>query len=307
MEENKTQNIDVNLKDFQFFDELSKIFENENENGEEIDAIKVLGSILSMSEESYEIIKPVLFESIERTFNNPEARIAFGQIIQSNGLTLEDFEGNIDTFIDAVNQLTTPDGQEIELTESKKDLLKFIYITLINAINEAKLIPNRVIQIPIELCAPEAKLPTYATDGSAAMDIYSPDEYVIEPGQTLLIPTGLKVNIPKGYALLIQPRSGLSLRSHLRIPNTPGLIDSDYHQEIKVIVENTDSILKDFDPNAKEYDYGKLYGASITIGRGERFAQMRLIEVPKVNWLEVESLGEFQDDHNEGFGSTGQK
>lgn len=99
----------------------------------------------------------------------------------------------------------------------------------------------------------------------------------------------------------------MSARSKLRIPNTPGLIDSDYHEEIGVIVENIDPPLKSIgtlitDDGPQD---GSLYGSSLTIGKGERFAQMRLIKVPHVSWQEVNSIGTFDDDHGEGFGSTG--
>ena len=99
----------------------------------------------------------------------------------------------------------------------------------------------------------------------------------------------------------------MSRKTKLRIANTPGLIDSDYHEEIGVIVENIDPPLKDY---SVDYDgatllQGPLYGSSFTIGKGERFAQMRLVEVPLINWLPVSSLGEFENDHGKGFGSTG--
>jgi dUTP pyrophosphatase len=159
------------------------------------------------------------------------------------------------------------------------------------------------------LCCDGAKLPAYATNGSAAMDIYSPEEYTIGPGESIMIPTGLKVNIPIGYALLIQPRSGMSRKTKLRICNTPGLIDSDYHEEIGVLVENIDAPLKDFSiqQDGEAILQGPLYGSSFTIGKGERFAQMRLVEVPMVNWLPVSSIGSFENDHGAGFGGTGNK
>jgi len=142
------------------------------------------------------------------------------------------------------------------------------------------------------------------------MDIYSPAEYTINPGETVLIPIGIKVNIPIGYALLIQPRSGLSRKTKLRVANTPGLIDSDYHEEIGVIIENIEPPLKEAGTITLEdgsIEDASLFGSSFTIEKGERFAQMRLVEVPIVNWLPVKSLGSFENDHGEGFGSTGTK
>ena len=271
---------------------------------DETDGLKILGAILAMPDEQFEIIKGTLCNTVEQTFNSSDARIAFAQMMIENNVKVEDFTDNLDNLIAAVDDLA---AEGVELTESKKDFLKFIFTAFINTMEAAKAVPHRIVSIPVELCRDGAKLPTYATDGSAAMDIYSPAEYTIGPGETLMIPTGLKVNIPRGYGILIQPRSGMSRKTKLRIPNTPGLIDSDYHEEIGVLIENIDPPLKDY---SVDYDgasllQGPLYGSSFTIGKGERFAQMRLVEVPVINWLPVSSLGEFESDHGKGFGSTG--
>ena len=298
----------MNEKQVPIFEEIFKNLEGVIDSGEDVDGLQVIGAILTMPDESYEIIKPALLDSIEKTFNDPDARFALAHMMNTNGISIEDLENNLDVFIQALEEMTGK--EDIDISESKKDLLKFIYTSFLNSMNESKLVAHRVIQIPIELCNPDAKLPTYATDGSAAMDIYSPAEYTIKPGEVITIPVGFKVDIPRGYALLIQPRSGMSLKTKIRIPNTPGLIDSDYHEEIKVIVENIDAPIKEvgiITLTDGSIEDGNLYGSSYTIGKGERFAQMRLIEVPVVNWLQVKSIGDFQSDHGEGFGSTGMK
>lgn len=284
------------------FDEIFGALDGVTDDGS--DGLQVLGAILAMSDEQFEVVKPALFNSIEETFNTPEAKIAFAQMMIQNGLRLEDLTGNMDNIITAVDELA---AEGVELSDSKKDFLKFVFTTFANTMEASSIVPHRIITIPIEVCRENAKLPTYATNGSAAMDIYSPEEYVIGPGETVVIPTGLKVNIPLGYALLIQPRSGMSRKTKLRVANTPGLIDWDYHDEIGVIIENIDAPLKDYtlEWNGAEMTEGPLYGSSFTIGKGERFAQMRLVEVPLVNWLPVSSLGDFDNDHGKGFGSTG--
>ena len=93
---------------------------------------------------------------------------------------------------DAIQELA-PEG--IEVSDSKKDLIKYIFCAFSNAMSNSVMVAHRIIQIPIELCRENAKLPTYATDGSAAMDIYSPEEYIVAPGESIMIPTGIKVNI----------------------------------------------------------------------------------------------------------------
>lgn len=284
------------------FDEIFGALDGVTDDGS--DGLQVLGAILAMPDEQFDVVKPALFNSIEETFNAPEAKIAFAQMMIQNGLRLEDLTGNMDNIIAAVDELA---AEGVELSDSKKDFLKFVFTTFANTMEASGIVPHRIITIPIEVCRENAKLPTYATNGSAAMDIYSPEEYVIGPGETIVIPTGLKVNIPLGYALLIQPRSGMSRKTKLRVANTPGLIDWDYHDEIGVIVENIDAPLKDYkvDWDGGGILQGPLYGSSFTIGKGERFAQMRLVEVPLVNWLPVSSLGDFDNDHGKGFGSTG--
>ena len=99
----------------------------------------------------------------------------------------------------------------------------------------------------------------------------------------------------------------MSRRMKVRIPNSPGLIDEDYHDEIGVIVENIDPKVKDIDiyEPSNHLELVKEYGGSITIGKGERFAQLQLVEVPRVKWRAVDSIGTFENDHGSGFGSTG--
>lgn len=291
-------------KNISFFKEIFSTFDIMFDK-EDTDGLEILGAILAMPDEQFEIVKPVLMESLEKGLNDPEAHLSLAQLMNVRGVKAEDFSTNIDLLYDAIQDLV-PEG--VELSDSKKDLIKYIFSSFTNAMNSSVMVPHRIIQIPIELCRENAKLPTYATDGSAAMDIYSPEEYTIAPGESIMIPTGLKVNIPVGYALLIQPRSGLSRKTKLRIPNTPGLIDSDYHEEIGVLVENIDPPLKEAGIITLEngaIEDASLTGSSFTIGKGERFAQMRLVEVPMVNWLPVKSLGSFENDHGEGFGSTG--
>ena len=284
----------------EIFGALDKVFDDGETNG-----LRIIGAVLALPDEQFEAIKANLFDSIEATFNEPATKVAFAQMINQQGLRIEDFSDNMDNLVQAVEELTVED---MELSDSKKDFLKFIFATFINSMEDSKMVSRRVISIPIEICREGAKLPAYATDGSGAMDIYSPEEYVIGPGESIMIPIGIKVDIPIGYGLLIQPRSGLSRKSKIRIPNTPGLIDSDYHEEIGVIIENIDSPVKDVQlelgDNGEIID-GTLHGSSFTIGKGERFAQMRLVEIPLVNWLPVSSLGSFKNDHGKGFGGTG--
>jgi len=157
--------------EIQVLDEIFGALDNVLQTDEN-DGLKILGAILTMPDESFEVAKGVLCNSIEESFNDTNAKIAFAQMMTQNGLRVEDFTDSLDDLVRAVDDMVLPEGTE--LSESKKDFIKFIFTTFINTMESTNAVPHRIIQIPIELCRDGAKLPTYATDGSAAMDIYSP-------------------------------------------------------------------------------------------------------------------------------------
>ena len=141
------------------------------------------------------------------------------------------------------------------------------------------------VEVFVELCREDVQIPQYAREGDAGMDIRAAETVVIAPKKTVLIPTGLKVAIPDGYEIQVRPRSGLSLKTPLRVANSPGTIDADYRGEVKVILVN-------------------LSNESFTVNPGERIAQMVVARYEKVEWDEVEVLDETERGAG-GFGSTG--
>lgn len=276
---------------------LERVLDNPDADG-----MAILAALLAIPDEQFEVLRPVFQDTMVNSYSDPQIQMQLVNLFAQAGISIEEIINNSDAIIDNIFS-----GNNVELSEPKKDFIRTIFNAAVNSVSSSTINPAHVVNIPVEICRENAKLPTYSTQGSAAMDIYSPEEYTIDCGQTIVIPIGIKVSIPHGYALLIQPRSGLSRRLKLRIPNSPGLIDEDYHEEIGVIVENIDPPLKDYQiqMDGEGLLQGPLYGSSITIGKGERFAQMRLIEVPRVKWSVVSSLGAFDDDHGAGFGSTG--
>ena len=197
--------------------ELDK-FLNEQENA---DGMQFLAAMLTLKDETFEILRPVLQDSMTEIFNEPQVQMQIIQGFAQSGISIDDLINHSDEVFDSLFN-----NSEVQLSESKKDFFKFLMTAIVNSISASTINPAHVVEIPVEICREDAKLPTYATNGSAAMDIYSPADYTIEPGQTIIIPTGIKVAIPHGYALLIPPRSGLSSRTKMRIPNSLGLIDS---------------------------------------------------------------------------------
>ena len=131
------------------------------------------------------------------------------------------------------------------------------------------------------------ELPSYATAGSAGMDLVAAIDAPIgiPPGGRALVPTGLRVALPAGHELQIRPRSGLALRHGVLVANSPGTVDEDFRGEVQVILLNAGS-------------------EPVTIARGQRIAQAVLAPVVRAALREVESLDATARGEG-GFGSTG--
>jgi dUTP pyrophosphatase len=133
-------------------------------------------------------------------------------------------------------------------------------------------------------------LPTYETAGAAGADLRAnfPDraDRTLAPGARMLVPTGLRLEIPVGYEIQIRPRSGLALKHGITLPNTPGTIDSDYRGPLGVILLNAGT-------------------EAFAVRHGDRIAQMVLAPVVQADFVQVAALTE-TDRGDGGFGSTGQ-
>jgi dUTP pyrophosphatase len=144
-----------------------------------------------------------------------------------------------------------------------------------------------VLQVPVLRLDPDLELPAYARPGDAGVDLRASEDALLAPGGgRALVPTGIAVAIPRGYAGFIQPRSGLALKHGVTCLNTPGLIDADYRGELKVLLVNTDP--------AEPFE----------VRRGERIAQLVIQAVEHADLVEVDSLDETERGEG-GFGHTG--
>ena len=133
---------------------------------------------------------------------------------------------------------------------------------------------------------PDAKLPTRAHDGDAGLDLYALEEAVLAPGERISLGTGIAVEIPPGRAGLVLPRSGLAAQHGIALVNAPGLIDSGYRGEVRVLLLNTD----------REQRF--------EIRRGDRIAQLVLVAVEALDLVVVDEL-ELSERGAGGFGSSG--
>ncbi len=133
---------------------------------------------------------------------------------------------------------------------------------------------------------PEVPLPSYAHPGDAGADLVTTVDVRLEPGERVLVPTGIAVALPAGYVALVHPRSGLAARHGLTIVNAPGTVDAGYRGEIKVLLVN-------LDPRTP-----------VDLSRGDRVAQLVVQRVEQARFVEVDRLpGSTRGEG--GYGSTG--
>lgn len=153
------------------------------------------------------------------------------------------------------------------------------------------------IDVKVAKCRDGAVVPSYQTAGAAGFDFYATEDVIIPPGHTTLVKTGLKFEIPEGYEIQVRPRSGLSLKTKMRVANSPGTIDSDYRDEVGIIVENIAP--SQYGASPAQYE-----ATIIKVKAGDRIAQGILAEVIRARFQQTfEDLSETA--RKGGFGSTG--
>jgi dUTP pyrophosphatase len=142
-----------------------------------------------------------------------------------------------------------------------------------------------MIELAVQRLRDDAVLPERAYAGDAGLDLSACERHELGPGERAVVPTGLAVAIPEGYAGFVQPRSGLASRHGITIVNTPGLVDSGYRGELRIVLLNTDS------------------REPFVVEPGMRIAQLVVLPVPEVELAEVEELPESERGVR-GFGSS---
>ncbi len=142
-----------------------------------------------------------------------------------------------------------------------------------------------MIELPIRRLRDDAVVPERAYAGDAGLDLASCERVELGPGERAIVGTGLAIAIPDGYAGFVQPRSGLAARHGLTIVNTPGLVDSGYRGELKVVLLNTDET------------------EPFVVEPGMRIAQLVVLQVPGIDPVEVDELPESERGVR-GFGSS---
>lgn len=161
--------------------------------------------------------------------------------------------------------------------------------------------------VGIETTRPDAVMPFYAREGDSGMDVCAAEDILLKPGETKLVPTGLRFILPHNMEIQVRPRSGLSLKTPLRLPNSPGTIDAGFKDELHIIVHNSSCNCQDEGVvnTLDERNNGK---GSYQIRKGDRIAQLVFATVTKVGFVSHDearaSITEVEN-RGGGFGSTG--
>ena len=190
------------------------------------------------------------------------------------------------------------------------------------------------VVVPVELMKSRGErvvtLPEYARRGDAGMDVYASETIIVKPGETRIIPTGIKVAIPEGYEIQVRDKSGIASSTRLRVANAPGTIDSGYRDEIGVIIDNisidyrrlakelfstnivdiVDAVSSSSDKlysiDKKDPDFKKNAEGTYVIRKGQKIAQLVLNKVEHMKLLPVDSIDTHGiESRGGGFGSTG--
>ena len=165
------------------------------------------------------------------------------------------------------------------------------------------------VNVKIKRLSEDAVIPKYAHEFDAGFDLVASQDIVIEPGETVIVPTGLAIALPPGYELQVRPRSGITLRTKLRVQL--GTVDCTYRGDIGVIVDNISlpddkvtAYIKTIDRVLSEPIYGISNVNAYIIRKGDRIAQAVINQVEQAQFQIVEELDETQRGAG-GFGSSG--
>ena len=296
--ENENTPVELEENENNLIDDLTQFYNDNKELVNLMGGLEIFETLFEISDEDFELLAPSFFQIMEELLKENKTRSEIAALLSTGKWTIEEIEREMTLAYGLI------DGID-ELSEIKKDFLRKVLIGMNNTIKEINGL--KIVDIPCEI-EDDVKIPTYARKGDAGMDIYAREEITIAPGETKIIKTGIKVAIPEGYAILIQPRSGQSVKTKLRIANTPGLIDSGYRDEIGVIIENIEPPFKDIDyeldENGEIHIKSILHGLAYTIVEGQKFAQMRLVKVPTANFVKVNSVADIGENRGGGFGHT---
>ena len=245
----------------------------------------LINQIANLDEETLNDLEQSYENLFDGMINNYELINETRHMMKASGMNTVDMieeKENLHILIDHIKENTELSDRKANLLDKIKEIVIGIYDKVLETES------RDIVNIAVELCREDAKLPTYAHNYDAGFDIYLPEDFTIKAHEYgKIAPTGLKMAIPTGYELQIRPRSGNSVKTTLRIANAPGTIDCGYCDEIGIICDNIGD---------KDLEFKK----------GDRIAQGVLAISPKGIFNQVEDILKVPgSNRGGGYGSTG--
>lgn len=269
-------------------------------DGEQEMLAKYIGSIMALPDERLVLVGPAIRSTIVDQYRNHNLK----EELKRSGFNLDDLEA-LNTLMETL--VVAIDSTE-DISSEQKNFFRGLLNDFYNVVVEQMETSRLPIRLGVYKMVEDAHLPTYAHEGDSGMDIYTVEDVHLNPGETKLVSTGLSFEVPEGYELQIRPRSGLSLKTSLRVANSPATIDASYRGEVKVIVHNTTSPIQDIQYNYDDQQNivieSIITGESIEFSAGSKIAQLILCKVEKATFVECDGLPS-TDRGEGGFGSTG--
>lgn len=262
----------------------------------ELDGIELLGSLLSLPDDKFKVLSEIFLSEYTNFTHSSDFKINIINATQTSG-EYPVIKAQIEAFISEIDK-------DESFSVEKKDFLRFILSDFINVI-DAYL--NETVPVPFELLD-YGRSPVYMNEGDAGMDVFSPQDYDLNPGDNIVIPVGIKVAVPRGYEIQVRNRSGQSIKTKLRISNGVGTIDSLYRDELGVIIENIEPAIADIDYSFNDDGSIRinsiLHGKSYHIDKGQRIAQLILSKIERAALYQVDDIHSIGGDRKGGFGHS---
>lgn len=237
--------------------------------------------LVDLPDEQFDLVYDSLKERLKNLFESKSFQADVMNSLKMIGA------GSIEEEKIAAQEVIDSIKEDDTLSDNKKDMLISIIEGSVLSIVKLLEVPRERVKVQIKKLTPNAKLPEYAHKTDAGADVFCSEAIEIGAGETKLVKTGIAVAIPAGYEIQVRPRSGLSLKTGLRVANAPGTIDSDYRGEICVIMTNISDKIE-------------------SISQGDKIAQLVISPVPMIEWEEVKELDSTERGEG-GFGSTDKK
>lgn len=248
--------------------------------------------LFEMDDKDLEAKMPIITQELTNAFTGSASEAQVDEYFREcdlMGYTLEQYSQDLEVGRAALYHAMTEIKEKYSDSQIKCELVDMVYslIESFYAVIALRITSRDKVTVGIELVHPNAKIPTYAHDGDQGADIYAVEDITIEPHTYgNMIPTGIKMMIPHGWAVAIRPRSGMSKNTPLRISNSPATIDQQYRGEVKILFDN-------FSDEA------------YSIKAGDRIAQFVLEKNYRGDYIQVDTVEPDTNRGEGGFGSSG--